>query len=219
MWIKSDASMLQWNAAPTCPHGKKRWRSFDVDVQDDIDAAYRSFKKGEGKRRVSVLIRGAVYTLNFEEMVQKNEATSYTRALRWHPNDQDDDVTVEKYDAMQWGAMQWDASSGNARTRKWRSFPEEVQPLIDAAFRRHKGEGAIGVRIGEQEYRLNFDTMTQQNMKTGFCRKLKWAERPKSDGAPAGADAGHRNLAIADKQPNRMWSEVSEDGETCIEIS
>ena len=106
--------------------------------------------------------------------------------------------------------MQWDASSGNARKRRWRAFPPEVQPLIDAAFRRQKGRGATDVTIQDQDYTLDFDEMKQKNRTTLFCRGLRWVDRPKSDGAMAAADASNM-LTDAEETPHkRSWSDLSE---------
>ena len=110
--------------------------------------------------------------------------------------------------------MQWDASSGNATRRKWRAFPPKVQPLIDAAFRRQKGRGAIDVTIQDQHYRLYFDEMKQQNRTTLFCRGLRWVKCPESDGATAAPDAGKMLPPIEDTQHKRKWSDLSEGLET-----
>ena len=69
--ITDDDKTLEWDASSGS--AKKRiWRRFGEKERDDIDAAYRSFKIGEGSSAVTVRVGESTYQLNFKTMVQRN---------------------------------------------------------------------------------------------------------------------------------------------------
>ena len=79
---------LQWDAGPG---GKPRWKNFQKDKQEEVDAAYRESQCG-GKTEYLVRFDDDgyswEYTLNFLDMVQVASHSGYVRRLRWwHPKD------------------------------------------------------------------------------------------------------------------------------------
>ena len=202
---------LQWNAASENAK-RKRWAAFPSDLQGDIDHAFKTFLLNEEGNYAVVGIAGKGYRLDFQQKVQINVETGYTRELRWHvENEKDPNDHSDVFDAKEEGTMLWDASSGNGNKRRWRPYPPELQPQIDAAFMRQRGRGAIGVTMGNSEYVLNFDEMRQIKVATGFTRKIKWGERPKGECAMGAADAGNMLRTIKDAPYQGSWADQSEE--------
>ena len=206
-------STLKWDAANQNAR-RARWTSFPPDLQEDIDEAYKAFRLGEGDRSVKVVIWSQAYELDFQRMIQTNLNTGYERQLdcsgeaKKSPADQNDVIIADAN-----GTMQWDAGSGSGKKprKRWRPYPPDLQGKINEAFLRQNGEGAVGVTIEKTEYLLDFKTMKQRNLRTGFTRNIRWAEGAKDALATGVPNAGKRRLAIEDKP--RQESRIRLDAE------
>ena len=75
-------------------------------------------------------------------------------------------------------------------------FPQEVEKVLTAEYNKSP-KGHHRLQINGQHYEINFQTMTQKNMRTGFTREIQ-----KQKPAPASAPSTTSSREVEEKLPN-----------------
>lgn len=129
----------QWQAGPGS------WKRFNHEIQTILQIA-KKYKK----YKVVFGLKGTIYEVNFEDLVQKNLSSGYQRRIRWHPAKQ----------------FQWEL-----RPTVWVDYEEEENDTLVIAL----AEGVKKVRYQTRgsEYEVNFQEMIQENISTNSARSRR----------------------------------------------
>eukprot|EP00930_Biecheleria_cincta_P039849 TRINITY_DN27350_c0_g1_i1.p1 TRINITY_DN27350_c0_g1~~TRINITY_DN27350_c0_g1_i1.p1 ORF type:complete len:539 (+),score=87.92 TRINITY_DN27350_c0_g1_i1:57-1673(+) len=129
----------QWQAGPGS------WKRFNSEIQNILQIA-KTYKK----YKVVFGLKGTIYEVNFEDLVQKNLSTGYQRRVRWHPAKQ-----------FQWAL----------KTNIWIDYEEEENDTLVIALA--EGRKSVRYRTRGSEYEVDFGEMIQVNISTNSARSRK----------------------------------------------
>ena len=87
-------------------------------------------------------------------------------------------------------AFEWDAAPNKSNKRRWRSYTPDLQRILNVGWERWKdiGEAACyyEFQIEQHDYVIDWNTMTQTNVATGYQRSIRTQPERQSSSASSG---------------------------------
>lgn len=159
----------QWQAGPGS------WKRFNHEIQNIMQIA-KKYKK----YKVVFGLKGTIYEVNFEDLVQKNLSSGYSRRVRWHPAKQ----------------FQWEL-----KNTVWVDYEEEENDTLVIALA--QGKKSVRYQTRGSEYEVDFEQMLQENIATNSARPRRVRLKGSDDhGPPLGAMNNDAGFYAPEQEPS-----------------
>jgi hypothetical protein len=141
------------------------YKSYGRSESDHLEA---SFQQGEGCVRIEIGSAAGAYDIHLETMTQEKCSTGYTRNIRRMIdskvlNDQPGSSGALASATALW---EWSEHAG-----VYTPYEPNVASQLEDAYR--QCQPTMMLQLGTQSYQISFSLMEQQNLSTGYRRKIQ----------------------------------------------
>ena len=117
-----------------------------------------------------ITVRGTIYEVDFQNMMQENTRTNFTRKIKLTQSIDEVEVADdgEEIDGSSGGAVKWCYYNDQ---QQWALYDDQSSSQLESWYQNNSPTGQL--LIGKHSYAFDFDNMQQKNVATGNVRAMK----------------------------------------------